>query len=696
MPEPTATAGPAAPAEPAGPSRRAFIGGSAAAVGSLAAATMLPAGTATAATTRLAAGSRRARTVKDVKHVVILMQENRSFDHYYGSLGGVRGFGDKQHLVYPDATSIFQQPDHGRAGTPFLKPWHMDTRQYDAQEAGDLDHSWSGTHTAWTSGAWNRWVAAKGEETMGYLTRTDIPWQYALADAYTVCDSYFCSIQGPTTPNRLFQWTGTINPQGGAGGPALDNPADYNPVYRWTTYPERLQAAGVSWQVYANDEVGDGDDGWVGDYGDNPLWLFQAYHDALASTDPATRQLATRASLRDAWKPDSGQGHDVSHVLSQFIADCAAGSIPTVSWVVAPYSYSEHPSARPVDGAHYTDRVVKALASNKELWESTVLLINYDENDGFFDHALPPTPPVGTPDEFVSGLPIGLGPRVPMTVVSPWSRGGWVNSQVFDHTSVIRFLEVVTGVHEPNISAWRRAVCGDLTSCLDFTRFDPSRPTLPDPVQLVAIADAEQGLPAPVPPVGTQGSPITESTTRRQRPLPYQPNVSVTVDRITGKVSAAFTNTGQAAMSFAVYPNIVQPFVATPVLVSGGGSGSYVWASAPTGAYDFTVHGPNGFLRRFTGAVVPAGQNDIGVPSVVASVSGRKLTLTLANAGDTQVRFSLMPNDFAGLGMMRYVKRGKPVKVVWPLEDGWYDVTVTANTGTGFSYRFAGRIEPAR
>src|ERR1700712_2779606 len=139
-------------------------------------------------------------------------------------------------------------------------------------------------------------------------------------------------------------------PRGKAGGPATSNPADYQPVYNWTTYPERLQAAGVSWQIYANDEVGDGANGYVGDYGDNPLWLFKAYHDALASTDPATRQLAERASLRTQWKPDSGQGKDVDHVLAQFAADCKAGTLPSVSWVVAPYAYSEHPAARPIDG----------------------------------------------------------------------------------------------------------------------------------------------------------------------------------------------------------------------------------------------------------------------------------------------------------------------------------------------------------
>ncbi len=264
-----------------------------------------------------AAAPGRTGTVKDVKHVVILMQENRSFDHYYGTLGGVRGFADRQALRYPDGTDVFAQPDVARADK-VLRPFRMDTTRYDAQEADDLDHSWDGTHAAWNGGAWNRWVGTKGEETMGFFTRADIPWQYALADAFTLCDNYFCSIQGPTTPNRLYLWTGTIDPDGRAGGPSITNPDDYLPVYRWTTYPERLQKAGVPWQVYANDEIGEGD--WLGDYGDNPLWLFQAYHDAQSSLDPKVRQLAERGAVTP-WQPDAGQGHSVDHVLSRFIKD---------------------------------------------------------------------------------------------------------------------------------------------------------------------------------------------------------------------------------------------------------------------------------------------------------------------------------------------------------------------------------------
>ncbi|WP_239154314.1 phospholipase C [Amycolatopsis sp. FDAARGOS 1241] len=345
-------------------------------------------------------------------------------------MAGVRGYGD------PVAKrDVFRQPDPKRTDGGDLLPFHVDTALVDGQDLGDLAPDWGTTHQAWANGAYDAWIPAKTEMTMSYFNRDDLPFHRALASAFTLCDNYFCSLQGPTTPNRLYHWTGTINPDGDLGGPATWNPADYTPVYRWTTYPERLQAAGISWQVYANDEVGDG---FVGDYSDNPLWLFQQYHDALASADPKKQQLAERASLQARWKPDSGQGKDVDHVLTQFIADCKAGTLPAVSRVVAPYAYCEHPAARPVDGAAYTQRVLKALWDNPKLWESTVVLINYDENDGFFDHIGPPCAPAGTPGELLpvnqpSGpggvgagapAPIGLGPRVPMTVISPWTRGG--------------------------------------------------------------------------------------------------------------------------------------------------------------------------------------------------------------------------------------------------------------------------------
>jgi phospholipase C len=639
------------------------------------------------------------------------MQENRSFDHYYGTMRGVRGFSDKAAIALPTGRNVFFQPDPGRSDGGYLLPFHVDTRKVNGEELGDTDHSWGTTHEAADGGLWDDWVPAKTETTMAHFTQSDIPFQRALAGAYTVCDNYFCSIQGPTTPNRLFLWTGTIDPEGTRGGPATFNPPDYNPVYSWMTYPERLQAAGVSWQVYANHEVGDGADGWVGDFGDNPLWLFHAYHEALASTDPKVRQLADRAAVIQQWLPDSGLGHDVDHVLQQFISDCSAGTLPEVSWIVAPYQWCEHPSARPADGAVYQQRVIQALWDNPKLWESTVLFIDYDENDGLFDHILPPQAPPGTPGELLSPtgavptsggptVPIGLGPRVPMTVVSPWSRGSWVNSQVHDHTSVLRFLEAWTGVREPNISAWRRAICGDLTGCFDFVRPSFSTPALPNAKAFQTLIDQlDDALPAPTPPpVGQQVVPSQEAGTANARPLPYQALANLVVASGDAAATVTTSNAGTAALQLSVLAAHLSG--AAPQFVDVGANGAAV-TSVPLaqGTYDVRVHGPNGFVRHFRG---DAHTTTAGVEATV-TLTGRAshplLVLTITNEGPTPVVARLAGTGLgrveAGPRQVNISQGGDVVVNLDPLasSQGWYDLSVTLAGESDFLRRFAGHLE---
>jgi phospholipase C len=685
--------------------RTVLVGGAAAIMAGVAAGSAFGPG----ATDRASAATARAvptGTIADVKHVVVLMQENRSFDHYYGTMPGVRGFSDKQALELPTGHDVFHQPAAARTDGGAMLPFRLDTTRFNAQNADGLDHSWGGGHTAWNGGAWNRWVDAKSAQTMGYFTSEDIPYQRALAGAFTVCDDYHCSLNGPTTPNRLYQWSGTIDPRGAQGGPATDNPADYEPVFAWTTYAERLQAAGVTWKTYANDEVGDSSaDPYVGDYGDNPLWLFEQYHRALASSDPAQQELAARAGLHDGWKPNSGKGLDVTHLLSQFGQDCATNSLPTVSYVVAPYGWSEHPAASPDYGAHYTNAVVQALFSNPDTWASTVLLVNYDENDGYFDHVVPPFAEPGTPDEYVDGLPIGMGARVPMTVVSPWSRGGWVNSQVADHTSVIQFLEHVTGVREPNISDWRRTVSGDLTSCFDFSAPDASIPgadVVPGIEQtraLVAAADADQAKP-PIeePAIGAQTVPVQEPGTVRRRSLPYRQHADATVDHRTGRVTVTLANDGRQGVNFLVYPNTAMPFAAHPKTVPVGATADWAWDTTTTaGAYDVSVYGPDRFLRRFAGTVEVGGPATGGIPhvSVVRDTRGRRtLQLLLENTGRAELRFVLVANDFVEHRETAHVRGSGHKTMHWPLDEwGYYDVVVTADGVPGFRYRFAGRAE---
>jgi phospholipase C len=625
---------------------------------------------------------RRRGSLDDVEHVVILMQENRSFDHYYGTLPGVRGFSDTATL-----TDVFSQPNP-KGG--IVLPFHVDTKQVDGQRLVDLDHSWDGTHAAWADGVYDGWIAAKTEFTMGHFTASDIPFHHALADAFTICDHYFCSLLGPTTPNRLHLFTGTIDPEGRAGGPAIGNPDDYKPVYRWTTYPERLQSAGVSWRVYANREVGDGtnEDGYLGDYGDNPLWLFQAYHDALASPDPARRELAERASVHSGWLPTSGRGRDVNHVLADFVADCRGGTLPQVSYVVAPYAYCEHPRARPADGARYVDTVLGALFADPALWESTVLFLNYDENDGFFDHVLPPVAPPGTALEYVGGRPIGLGPRVPMTVVSPWSRGGWVSSEVYDHTSVIRFLERWTGVREPNISDWRRTVTGDLTGAFDFGGHTATRPTLPDTAALQRDVDQRQPAlppPTPPPPGVPQRMPVQLPGSRPARPVPYQPLANSTLAGNT--LTLQLANRGTRAVQLAVH----SAEGATAHLLAGSASTTVPITVA--GPYDVSVHGPNGFLRVCRGN----GPGPIEVSVELTDDTTRpRLRWRILNAGPSPARIQVT-NGLTGQPASAVTVAAGVVHIeeldALAEDHGWYDLTFGLDGDPSFARRFTGHLE---
>ena len=397
--------------------------------------------------------------LSDIEHIVILMQENRSFDHYFGTMPGVRGFQDPTAITLPGGKSVFYQPDPSHADG-YLTPFHYDTKSTSAQQTPGTDHTWGTQHQAWDNGAMDQWVAAKGEYTMGYFTQPDIPFHWALAQAFTLCDNYHCSVLGPTNPNRLYMWSGMIDPSGTGGGPVTDDSPAFNNAYlSWATYPERLEAAGVSWQVYQEED----------NYDDNALAWFKQF-----STAPTTSPLWQRGMRK---RP-----------AGWFEADARAGRLPQVSWLVAPTAQTEHPDYFPAAGAEYIASKLDAIAANEDLWRKTLFILTYDENDGMFDHVPPPVPPAGTAGEFVDGLPIGLGFRVPAIVVSPWSVGGYVCSDVLDHTSLIRLIEARFGVTEPNITAWRRATCGDFTTALRL----PGGPARwPSQNRAVSLAAAE-------------------------------------------------------------------------------------------------------------------------------------------------------------------------------------------------------------
>ena len=633
-------------------------------------------------------------TIADVKHVVILMQENRSFDHYFGTLRGVRGFGDKQALTYQDGTSIFQQPDPARTDLGHLLPYQL-TNQVD----GDLDHSWDGDHAARNGGLWNNFVPAKTEETMGYFTRDEIPFQYAVADAFTVCDGYHQAIMGPDQPQpdvlvdrhvvRLHHQPrrlhGRLRPDAGTA--------------EVTTYPDQLQKAGVSWQVYTNDQVGDSSDFpdyFLGDFGDNPLWFYQQFN-TTNSRNGGTGPLATRGAVTP-WKTDAGapalSKTHAAYVLSSFISDVKSNKLPQVSWIVAPAGYCEHPSFTPDYGAHYVNTVLQTLLSNPELWKNTALFITYDEHDGFFDHQLPPFPEASVTDEHIGGLPIGPGTRVPMMICSPWTRGGYVDSNVYDHTSMLQFLATWTGVKPVNVTPWRASVTGDLTTAFDFKHPDFSVPkNIPTLDQTWALTQLTGGSTTP-PAEGDQKMPTQEPGTRPHRPSNYQLHADVTVNRTTSQVTAALTNTGKVGASFAVYPDALLTAAPTPVTVLPHAPGSYVWDAALTaGKYAFSVYGPDGFLTSFAGTVVPAGRSSGQVPVVTAALKSKAVELTLANSGTTEIVYTVTKNDYEGSTKKVTVKGGGAKTVRWPAnQDGYYDVVITASTSDGFRRRYAGRL----
>ncbi len=405
-------------------------------------------------------------SLRDIEHVIFLIQENRSFDHYFGTLRGVRGFGDKR-----GARAFAQRQASGAT----VKPFELRTGNAPDYCLPDITHNWGPQHQAYAHGRMDEFVrvheavdgAAVGVETMGYYTRADLRFYHGLADAFTICDGYHCSVIGPTDPNRIMSMSATLDPSGARGGPLVEtlvtSRKSLQGTFKWTTMPERLQAHGVSWKVY---EAPDG-----GSF-DNVLPYFAPYN--------KPGELADRA-LNTSFPDD-------------FMSDLGRDSLPAVSWLLTGLGATEHPGfSSAAAGEIAAAQIVQAVMSNPKVWRKTALFITWDENGGFFDHVAPPAPPRGTKGEYLtvsplpvaaSGIagPIGLGFRVPMLVVSPFTRGGLVCSEVFDHTSMLRFLETRFGVEVPNLSAWRRGVTGDLTGAFDFAaRPRYGRPPLPSP-----------------------------------------------------------------------------------------------------------------------------------------------------------------------------------------------------------------------
>ncbi|WP_205513415.1 phosphocholine-specific phospholipase C [Longitalea arenae] len=787
-------------------------------------------------------------TWKDAEHIVFLMQENRSFDHAYGSLQGVRGFNDPRAIRLPNKNLVWLQTN--KEGETYA-PFRLDMHNTKATWMSSLPHGWTDQVDARNNGHYDQWLDAKqsGRKeyrgmplTLGYHTREDIPFYYAMADAFTVCDHNFCSSLTGTTPNRLYFWSGTIREKAEASAQARvwNGDADYDTMVSWTTFPERLEENGISWKVYQNElSVGVGftgeEDGWLGNFGDNPLEYFtqyqvkfhpayianlpkaitameeeikkqeQAMQTAAGSTDSEqagkklgwlkkqlevlqddqkkyTKENYERLSAREKAlhekafstntnDPDYHQLTTITYkdgdterpmkapkgdVLHAFREDVKNGKLPTVSWLVAPENFSDHPTSAWF-GVWYISEVLDILTQNPEVWKKTIFILTYDENDGYYDHMPPFVAPdpqdpstgsvsagIDTSLEFVANeqqqsgkgaharqSPIGLGYRVPMVVASPWSRGGWVNSEVFDHTSSLQFLETFlshkTGkkIEEPNISQWRRTVCGDLTSVfrpyngekislpqfLERDEFIESIhkaqfKELPSNFKRLTAADIAALNKAP----GTSPyMPKQEKGIRNACPLPYELYVdcALTADRkmveITLKAGNIFGERS-AGSPFHIYlPGKYQQKElhnrSYAVKAGQGIKDKWQLSDFENGLYHLQVYGPNGFFREFTGN---SHDPQAEIEFVYETDAKRQDLLTgniyinFTNTGSQPLVFEITDNAYQSPVKSISVpasKVTKSIRIVTSKHFGWYDVSVKLKGNQQFEKRYAGHVE---
>ncbi|WP_205746416.1 phosphocholine-specific phospholipase C [Dyella amyloliquefaciens] len=657
----------------------------------------------------------RTGTIEDVQHVVILMQENRSFDHYFGALRGVRGFKDR----FPIPTSRGRPVWHQWNGEKEVLPFRLDGSVMNAALVASMPHTFPDAQAAWEQGRLSAWPKFKTDASMGYYTRMEAPFQYALADAFTLCDAYHCSLQAATGPNRIMFWSGTnsdpdlrrnglnsddrsaevINLRTSVSGSMPMPGYAYNgPPLPWRSIPELLEEAGVSWKVYQ-----DPNDNWSGLM--HGGLAFRAFRDAKPGSPYYDRGM-TNYSVDDLKK------------------DVSADTLPSVSWILPSPLKSEHPGApsSAAQGGNFVEQVLQALTSNPEVWSKTALFLAFDENDGFFDHVPPPAVPsydangvlAGKSTIDVNGMyfsggegryllpedkdyrelrPWGMGPRVPLYVISPWSRGGWVNSQVFDHTSVGMFLEKRFGIRIDAISPWHRAVSGDLTSAFDFlTPNDSERIALPNMKDYADIESRSKKLPMAVAPKTPQ--PLyQEPGTRKSHALPYALHVSARTaeDRLVLK----FGNTGSQGAVFHVYDRRHLDRLPRRYTVTAGASleDDYWQPTAEDeGRFELDIHGPNGFFRSFHGNLRAAKRRDLDMEVAYDEVNER-LLLCVRNGSAEKLVVKVVPNAYMDGGEWQLLVESRDEqRLQWAVgqHGNWYDFTARVE---GFEYRFAGRME---
>ncbi|MFT4019111.1 MAG: phospholipase C, phosphocholine-specific [Agriterribacter sp.] len=786
-------------------------------------------------------------TYLDAEHIVFLMQENRSFDHCYGTLQGVRGYNDPRAITLPNNNTVWAQTNEkGETYAPF----RLNIRDSKSTWLGSLPHSWDNMVDARNEGKHDKWLDAKrsGRKeckdmplTMGFYNREDIPFYYALADAFTVCDQHFCSSLTGTTPNRLYFWTGTIREKHDENVIAnvYNSDVTYNREASWKTFPEYLEENNIPWKVYQNEvsiETGfEGEeDDWLANFTDNPLEWFKQFNirfshghmkflpkaakilpEAIAKLEEKIKslpegnselpklqrelkqrqaqweyvknalkkytpenfeKLSTREknlhnkafsdnrnnpdyrSLTSITYDDNGTQRTMqipkSDVLFQFREDVKNGTLPTVSWVVAPSNFSDHPGS-PWYGAWYLSEVIDILTQNPEVWKKTIFILNYDENDGYFDHIPPFVPPnpykpnsgkvsegIATKTDYVGKdqtwmktkpadeddreSPIGLGFRVPLVIASPWTRGGWVCSEVFDLTSPIQFMEHFlshkTGkkIESAEVTSWRRAVSGNLTSA--FRPYNGEKIPAPTPVERIPFLESIHKAQFKAMPSGyklltneevkqintdrfaSPVMPLQEKGTRSSCALPYQlyAEGKLSNDKKSFKIKLDAKNEVFGTKAIGSPFNIYAP--GTNILprnyaVLAGDSLTDEWTIDKD--YHLQVYGPNGFFREFKGTV-----NDPLLDVLCeyeSAASGKKnltgkIALRLKNTSKQSLTIEVPDNAYKAKTQTRVLGAGAQATITVDTGNyqGWYDFSVKIKGNSDFEKRYAGRVETGK
>jgi phospholipase C len=781
-------------------------------------------------------------TFYDAEHIVLLMQENRSFDHQLGTLQGVRGYNDPRAIQLPDKNKVWLQTN--KEGDTY-GPFHLNVKDTKVAWMGSLPHNWTDQTDAMNSGKYDKWLDVKRARnkdyadmplTMGYCDRSDYPFYYSLADAFTVCDQSFSSSITGTHPNRHYWMTGTVRESNDVQAKAhLWNVVNYEyPELEWTTYPERLEENGVSWKVYQNElTLGYGlngeDSDWLSNFGTNVLEYFTQYNVRLHAggianlqdkKDKILKQIAdlegqpaddrtaqrlaaakrllaniqtaqskyTDANFNNLSQKQKGLNnnafvtnsndpfyHDLTSlkyndggterelnvpkgdVFHQFREDVKNGTLPTVSWLMPPANFSDHPG-EPWFGPWYVSEAMEILLQNPEVWKKTIFIVTYDENDGYFDHVPPYVVPnpykentgkvshgidpkmdfaardqqtnPSTRDSNIREAAIGLGYRVPMVIASPWTRGGFVCSEVFDHTSSLQFLEnflekkFAKKVKEENITQWRRTICGDLTSAfrpyhgekISSPQFLERQPFIegihqakfkqaPDNFKKLSADEIAQintnHLQSP-------HFPQQEPGIRSACPLPYELyangsfNKSKNSFELTFKAGNSVFGSKSAGSPFRVYamnPYQKEELRAWDYTAAAGDTLQDEWGinDFENGHYHLRVYAPNGFYREFTG------NNNNPLVKIACNYERNRLTarptgnviINIINADTKAHLLTLSDNSYKTESQSKLVAAGSEATMIVNLTKtfNWYDVSVKLKGYDAFEERFAGHVE---